>query len=119
MTSTSIAGVAALLGPQHVGFSVNNGQQTVTGGVTFGTVWPGGQVLGETYDRVRINILPDVAGFLMFMGPDSSKSFTVLNGLQLVPIPAPGSAALCVAFGAFALRRRRQRAIAPPPSHLF
>lgn len=96
-----------LFGPRTVGFTVRNGVNTYIDELTFGATWPGQQVLGETFVRMPVEVLEGRNFLTLSIGGGSSKTFNVLAGLQLVPIPAPGSAAFLFGLAALGARRRR------------
>ncbi len=77
----------------------------------FNTTWPGRQVLGETYFTYDFSV-KDASDFIvvhMLYRPFGETGFpTVVNGLQIVSIPAPASGlALLGLSAAIAARRRR------------
>lgn len=96
-----------IFGDRTVGFGVHNGVDTFGGSLTFGPVWPGQQVEGETYARIPVEVLEGFNFLQISVGGGGSKTFNVLAGIQLVPIPAPGSVAVVMGAGVLAVRRRR------------
>lgn len=94
-------------GEDRNGFGVFNGVDTLTGGVDFDGVWPGGHVEGVTYRSVRIEILPQFGGFIVNYGSRDADNAYV-NGLQLVPVPAPSTLFFAPLAGLIACRRRRR-----------
>lgn len=95
-----------LLGPKSAGFDVFNGVSTVHGFVSYTSVWPGAQTRHITYDVLRVNVLEPQRLLLLDVG--FTGDYGVINGMQLVPVPAPGAAlpllGLCLGFAA--CRRR-------------
>lgn len=96
-----------LFGSRTVGFTVRNGIDTYIDSLAFNETWPGQQVLGETFVRIPVEVLEGRNFLTLSMGGGGSKTFNVLAGLQLVPIPAPGAAAVFLAASVLAARRRR------------
>lgn len=96
-----------IFGDRTVGFGVHNGVDTFGGSLTFGPVWPGQQVEGETYARIPVEVLEGRNFLTLSIGGGGSKTFNVLAGIQLVPIPAPGSVVVMMGAGVLAMRRRR------------
>lgn len=75
----------------------------------FGSPWSG-QAEGTTYATVNFSVV-DSSGLLFFrlksLGNDEDSPVSVLNGIQIVPIPAPGPAASMPIFSLIAIHRRR------------
>jgi hypothetical protein len=95
-----------LLGPKDVTIRAFTGAGQVVGGVSYVAAWPGGQILGETYDRLRVEVTAGNNEYLdIFI--QAPGDFNVINGIQLVPVPAPASMALPV-IGAMVVPRRRR-----------
>ncbi len=86
-------------------FFLDNGATSMQSSVTYGSSWPGGHVQGETYTRMRIEVLPEFEGFSAIFG--FSGDFNVVNGVQIVPVPAPASALPALAATLMLARRRR------------
>jgi hypothetical protein len=94
-----------LLGPKDVTIRAFTGAGQVVGGVKYDEVWPGGHIRGITYDRLRVEVTPGDNEYLdIFI--QAPGDFNVINGIQLVPVPAPGTVALLPA-APLACRRRR------------
>ncbi len=78
--------------------------------IDYGAVWPGQQVLGETYTTYDFAITaPNQTFMLVYFGQgvgEETKT-SVINGLQIVQIPAP-SATWSVLLGTLAAFRRRR-----------
>lgn len=92
----------------HIAAFNGDGTTNVVAEITYGGPWPGQQVEGETFARLTIDVI-DGRNFigLGISGGFGKELTNALNGIQIVPIPAPGSAALCFSLGAIALRRKR------------
>lgn len=98
-----------IFGPREVGFIVATGSGTTyIGSLTFGTQWPGGQVEGETFARIPIKVVEGLNLLTLRIGGGGPETFNVLAGIQLVPVPAPGSVAAFMSAALFALRPRRR-----------
>jgi hypothetical protein len=95
----------ALLGPKTVDFRIDNGEANAYGSVNYGSTWPGGHVEGETYTRIRVEVLPQYRVIAVNFG--FSGDFNVVNGMQIVPVPAPASALPLLALPLALARRRR------------
>jgi len=95
-----------LLGPKDVTIRAFTGAGQVVGGVRYGEQWPGQQVLGETYDKLRVEVTPG-DGQYIDIAIQAFGDFNVINGVQLVPIPAPATLTLAPA-ALLACRRRRR-----------
>ncbi|MBL8964828.1 MAG: hypothetical protein JNK70_12240 [Phycisphaerae bacterium] len=95
-----------LLGPKDVTIRAFTGAGQVVGGVRYGEQWPGQQVLGETYDKLRVEVTPG-DGQYIDIAIQAPGDFNVINGVQLVPVPAPGALALAPAALLAGRRRRR------------
>lgn len=97
-----------IFGARTVGFTVLNGVNTYGGALSFGPQWPSGQVEGETFARIPVEVLPGLNFLRLRLGGGGPKTFNVLAGIQLVPVPAPAAPiALLIPTAAIALRRRR------------
>lgn len=98
-----------ILGTKTVTCSVFNGTSYANGSVSYTNQWPGSQIQGVTYAKIRVDVLPSYQYLSMnFSWYDGQPAgFTIVNGLQLVPVPAPGASALLLGAGTLALRRRR------------
>jgi hypothetical protein len=95
-----------LLGPKDVTIRVFTGAGQVVGGVQYGEQWPGQQVLGETYDKLRVEVTPADGQYIdVFI--QAPGDFNVINGIQLVPVPAPAGLLIPAAGALVTLRRRR------------
>ena len=88
-------------------FTARNGASEVIDSLTFGGPWPGGQIEGITFARIPVEVLPGRNFLTLNVVGGSAKSSNVLNGLQLVPIPAPGSAAFLFGVATLIAPRRR------------
>lgn len=97
--------LGSVLGSQEVHFKVSNGVTNHNVTVSFDSVWPGGHVEGETYAVVPVDVTPEFGFIGCRMGFNSG--FNVVNGLQLVPVPAPGAAAVMLGLPLIAFRSRR------------
>lgn len=76
----------------------------------YGAGWAG-QALGITYAKTDFEVIAP-NGVLLFrlesIGSGEDSPVSVLNGIQIVPIPAPGiSALVCAGAGWLSVRRRR------------
>ncbi len=75
----------------------------------FNNIW-GGQAQGVTYAKVNFNVT-STGGLLVFrlesLGQNDRSPVSVLNGIQIVPIPAPGVPAALAITALAACRRRR------------
>lgn len=96
-----------IFGQRTVGFTVLNGVNTYGGSLSFGPQWPGGQVQGETFVRIPVEVLPGLNFLRLRVGGGGPKTFNVLAGIQLVPVPAPGAAIVLIGAGVLTARRRR------------
>lgn len=76
--------------------------------VTYTTQWPGQQVYGVTYVALSIQVLPEFGLLGVSLSSPPVQGFNAVNGIQIVPIPAPG--ALATLAIAPLLRRRRRPA---------
>lgn len=82
-------------------------------------VWPGHQVLGETYFTFDLNVTKPNAGFsveLMGQGGEFTPRPAVCNGIQIVPVPAPGTLATLAIAPLLHRRRRPSSPITRTPS---
>lgn len=94
-----------VFGSANVTFQVKAKNNTATGKVSYtGAAWPGGQIEGVTYDVVRIEVPANALALDIRVGMDTD--FQILNGLQIVRVPAPASPLLLTPL-ALAARRRR------------
>lgn len=96
-----------IFGSRTVGFTLWNGVNTFGGSVSFGPQWPGNQIEGVTFARIPIEVLPGINAFDIHIGGGGSKTFNVLNAIQIVPVPAPGALLVACSAGLLAIRRRR------------
>ncbi len=72
--------------------------------VNYSAAWPGGQVLGNTFNFADIELTNTTFIDLVPLGTETHPS--IFQGFQLIPIPAPGAASL-VPLALLAARRRR------------
>lgn len=73
--------------------------------IASGQPWPGQQVLGVTYGVVRIDL--GANGTFGISGFAGGEGTAPINGIQIVPVPAPGAAILGPLAGLAFTRRRR------------
>ena len=66
--------------------------------------WPGEQVRGITYVQGRVY---STGGLLVNYDLPFTGGFAPISGVQVVPVPGPGSAPILLAAGLLAVRRRR------------
>lgn len=95
-----------LLGPKDVTIRAFTDAGQVVGGVSYGDAWPGGHVLGETYDLLRVEVVPGGNQYLSIF-IQAPGDFNVINGIQLVLVPAPGWA-MITPLAALVVHRRRR-----------
>jgi hypothetical protein len=94
-----------VFGSATVTFQVQAKNNKATGQVSYNSpAWPGGQIKGVTYDVLRIEVPANA--FFMDISVGMDTDFQILNGLQIVRVPAPASAMLLAPL-AWAARRRR------------
>lgn len=94
------------LPPRTVFLSVLNGVTTVEGTMTTQATWPGMQVLGETYARLRVEVITGKE-FLRIKTGNLVGDFDAICGIQLVPVPTPSS--VLPLLGALLCTGRRRR----------
>lgn len=95
-----------LLGSKDVTIRAFTGAGEVVGGVQYSEQWPGQHVLGETYEKLRVEVTPgDDQYIVVFI--QAPGDFNVINGIQLVPVPTPASMTLPVIGALVGTRRRR------------
>lgn len=63
-------------------------------------------MLGETYDLLRVEVVPGGNQYLSIF-IQAPGDFNVINGIQLVPVPAPGWA-MITPLAALVVHRRRR-----------
>lgn len=68
--------------------------------------WPGEQVKGRTHVKSRL-FMGDGAVSIYYDLPFTG-GFAPISGIQVVPVPGPGSAPVLLAAGLLAARRRRR-----------
>lgn len=90
-----------------IGIDVFNSVSHVGGIINTTDAWPAGQILGQTYARIRVEVLPGV-GFLRIKATNATDDYEVLSGIQLVPVPVPG--AVLPLLGAALLPRSKRSA---------
>lgn len=97
-----------VLGPEDVTIKAFTGAGQVIGGVSYKATWPGRQLLGETYDRFRVEVVRGNGNWISFQ-LEFFGDFNVINGIQLVLVlvPAPASSTIAVTVAALLVRRRR------------
>lgn len=85
---------------------VLNSLSSTTQTVENPSVWPGAQLEGVTYMKARIQTNAVTTGFaILYLQANGNRP---LNGIQIVPVPAPAGASLLVG-GVFCLAPRRRR----------
>lgn len=96
------------LGQDTVEITLWNNAWTKTGVVASAAAWPGGQVEGETYAKIALDVLPQFNSFGITLA--FGRAQCAINGIQIVPgVPAPATTGLgCLAVGIAGLRPRRQ-----------
>jgi hypothetical protein len=97
-----------IFGSRTVGFTIRNGPTTYGGSLSFGPNWPGGQIEGETFARIPVEVLASRNSLTLSIGGGGPKTFNVLAGIQLVLIPAPSAASLLLGISLLAIRRSRR-----------
>ncbi len=94
------------LGRQTVNFLVDTGSGRFSQtSVSYGATWPGQQVDGETYAKIRVEVLEGQNFIAVVTRHDGD--FAYISGAQLVPVPAPGAALPLIGLGALLTARRR------------
>ncbi len=78
-------------------------------GTNFNNIW-GGQALGVSYAVADVTVQQS-GGLLLFtlmsLGNGEDSPVSVLNGIQIVPIPAPGAGVIAGVAAVWSTRRRR------------
>lgn len=93
-------------GPDSLTFTVRNGVSSKVAKINNTSVWPGQHVEGETYAHLQIEVLSQ----FQFIGITFvfQSGFNGINGIQLIPVPAPATLSLFLAAPlAVGMRRRR------------
>lgn len=67
--------------------------------------WPGMQVEGNSFVKVDVHI-PSSASFIIISVDPPGLGYSIIQGMQIVPIPAPPAAALLLGAGVLSRRRR-------------
>lgn len=86
-----------------IGIPGGNSQQVT---LDYSDPWPGMQVEGNTYAKIQVHI-PSFASFIIVSVDPPGLGYSIIQGMQIAPIPGPPVAVVGLVGGVAVVRRRR------------